>query len=42
VVEALFGAVIVSQLENAEVVVLRESDPAKEDAPHSVELVSLP
>lgn len=42
VVEALFGAVIVSQLENAEVVVMRESDPAKEDAPHSVELVSLP
>lgn len=42
VVEALFGAVIVSQLENAEVVVMRETDPAKEDAPHSVELVSLP
>lgn len=42
VVEELFGAVIVSQLENAEVVVLRETDPAKEDAPHAVELVSLP
>lgn len=42
VVEALFGAVIVSQLENAEVVVMRETDPSKEDAPHAVELVSLP
>ncbi len=42
VVEALSGAVIVSQLENAEVVVLRETDPSKEDAPHAVEVVSLP
>jgi hypothetical protein len=42
VVEALFGAVMVSQLENDEVVVLRETDPAKDDAPHAVELVSLP
>lgn len=42
VVEELFGAVIVSQLENAEVVVMRETDPSKEDAPHAVELVSLP
>lgn len=42
VVEALFGAVMVSQLENEEVIVLRETDPAKDDAPHAVELVSLP
>lgn len=42
VVEALFGAVMVSQLRNEQVVVLRETDPAKDDAPHAVELVSLP
>lgn len=42
VVEALFGAVIVSQLENDEIVVMRETDPAKKDAPHSIELVLLP
>lgn len=42
VVETLFGAVIVSQLDNAEVVVLRETDSEKEDAPHAVELVTLP
>ncbi len=42
VVEALFGAVMVSQLENDQVVVLRETDPAAEDAPHAVELVALP
>ena len=40
--ETLFGAVIVSQLDNAEVVVLRETDSEKEDAPHAVELVTLP
>ncbi len=42
VVEALFGAVMVSQLANEQVVVLRETDPEKEDAPHAVELVALP
>ncbi len=42
VVEALFGAVIVSQLENAEVVVMRETDATNKDAPHAIELVSLP
>lgn len=42
VVEELFGAVIVSQLDNAEVVVLRETDPASTEAAHAVELVSLP
>ncbi len=42
VVEPLFGAVIVSQLDNAEVVVLRETDPDNADAPHAVELVTLP
>lgn len=42
VVEPLFGAVIVSQLDNAEVVVMRETDPANADAPHAVELVTLP
>jgi hypothetical protein len=42
VVDSLFGAVIVSQLENAEVVVMRETDPGNEDAPHAVELVTLP
>ncbi|MCB1062144.1 MAG: hypothetical protein KDN20_04385 [Verrucomicrobiae bacterium] len=42
VVESLFGAVIVSQLDNAEVVVLRETDTEKDDAPHAVELVTLP
>ncbi len=42
VVEPLFGAVIVSQLDNAEVVVLRETDPANEEAPHAVELITLP
>ena len=42
VVEPLFGAVIVSQLDNAEVVVLRETDPENADAPHAVELVTLP
>ena len=41
VVEPLFGAVIVSQLENAEVVVMRETDPDNADAPHAVELVTL-
>lgn len=40
VVDSLFGAVIVSQLKNEEVVVLREGK--EEGAPHSVELVSLP
>ena len=42
VVEALFGAVIVSQLENDEVVVMRETDAANKDAPHAIELVALP
>lgn len=42
VVDALFGAVIVSQLDNAEVVVLRETDAADAEAPHAVELVTLP
>jgi len=42
VYEPLFGAVNVSQLANAEVVVLRETDPDDEDAPHAVELVTLP
>jgi len=42
VVEALFGAVIVSQVDNADVVVLRESEPGNEEAPHVVELLSLP
>ncbi len=38
VVEQLFGAVLVSQLENTEVVVLREQ---KENGPHDLELVNL-
>lgn len=42
VVEPLFGAVIVSQLDNAEVVVLRETEPDNADAPHAVELITLP
>jgi hypothetical protein len=42
VVEPLFGAVIVSQLANAEVVVLRETDTTSDTAPHAVELVTLP
>ena len=42
VVEALFGAVMVSQLGNEEVVVLRETDSADEEAPHAIELVTLP
>ncbi len=42
VVEELFGAVLVSQLENAEVVVMRETDPENAEAPHAVELVTLP
>lgn len=42
VVEPLFGAVIVSQLKNEEVVVLRETDTASDTAPHAVELVTLP
>jgi hypothetical protein len=42
VVEELFGAVILSQRDNAEVVVLRETDPENADAPHAVELVTLP
>ncbi|MDF1858843.1 MAG: hypothetical protein P1U87_01445 [Verrucomicrobiales bacterium] len=42
VVEELFGAVLVSQLDNAEVVVLRETDPENAEAPHSLELVTLP
>ncbi len=42
VVEALFGAVIVSQLENEKVVVLRETDIGGEGKVHNVELVSLP
>lgn len=42
VVEELFGAVIVSQLENEKVVVLREVDPSGEGKAHNVELVSLP
>ncbi|MCB1092680.1 MAG: hypothetical protein KDL87_14185 [Verrucomicrobiae bacterium] len=42
VVEPLFGAVLVSQLENADVVVLRETDPNSDTAPHAVELVTLP
>lgn len=42
VVEELFGAVLVSQLDNAEVIVLRETDPENEEAPHAVELVTLP
>lgn len=42
VVEELFGAVIVSQLENDEVVILKESEEGKDDAPHSVELMTLP
>ncbi|MCB1236015.1 MAG: hypothetical protein KDM91_13175 [Verrucomicrobiae bacterium] len=39
VVDALFGAVLVSQLDNAEVVVMRESS---DDGPHSLELITLP
>lgn len=42
VVDSLFGAVMVAQLDNAEVVVLREIDAENEDAPHAVELVTLP
>ncbi len=42
VVEELFGAVIVSQLENAEVVVMRETSPDDATAPHVIELVTLP
>ena len=42
VVDELFGAVLVSQLENAEVVVMRETDPEDAEAPHAVELVTLP
>ncbi len=42
VVEELFGAVIVSQLENEKVVVLRETDIGGEGKVHNVELVSLP
>ena len=42
VVETLFGAVMVSQLANEEVIVLRETDSANEEAPHAVELVTLP
>jgi hypothetical protein len=42
VVEELFGAVLVSQLDNAEVVVLRETDPDNAEAPHLLELVTLP
>ncbi|MEX2578270.1 MAG: hypothetical protein WD342_04365 [Verrucomicrobiales bacterium] len=42
VVESLFGAVFVSQLDNDEVIVLRETDTENEDAPHAVELVTLP
>ena len=42
VVDALFGAVIVSQLDNAEVIVLRETDAENAEAPHAVELVTLP
>ena len=42
VIDSLFGAVIVSQLDNADVIVLRETDPENADAPHSVELVTLP
>ena len=38
VVEQLSGAVLVSQLENAEVVVLREQ---AENGPHHLELVEL-
>ncbi|MDB4358601.1 hypothetical protein N9Z18_00005, partial [Verrucomicrobiales bacterium] len=42
VVEELFGAVIVSQLENEKVVVLRETDIGGEGKVHNVELVTLP
>lgn len=42
VVEELFGAVIVSQLENEKVVVLRETGIGGEGKVHNVELVSLP
>lgn len=42
VVETLFGAVMVSQLANEDVIVLRETDSANEEAPHAVELVTLP
>lgn len=42
VLEPLFGAVIVSQLKNEEVVVLRETDTTSDAAPHAVELVTLP
>lgn len=41
VIEELFGAVIVSQLDNAEVIVLREGEEGDE-GPHAVELVTLP
>jgi len=34
--------VLVSQLENAEVVVMRETDPENAEAPHALELVTLP
>ena len=40
VVECLFGAVLVSQLKNDQVVVMRE--PAAKDQGHSLELVTLP
>ena len=42
VVDELFGAVVVSQLENEKVVVLRESKIGGEGKVHNVELVSLP
>lgn len=42
VVEEMFGAVIVSQLENEKVIVLRESEIGGEGKVHNVELVSLP
>lgn len=42
VVSELFGAVHVSQLDNAEIVVLRETDPDDAEAPLALELVTLP
>ena len=42
VVDSLFGAVMVAQLDNADVIVLRETDAENEDAPHAVEMVTLP
>lgn len=42
VVEELFGAVFVSQLENEKVIVFREVDPSGDGTAHNVELVSLP